>query len=187
MRNLFRHLPIVLFISFLNCQTSCGDLVLSIDTAAETLSLTGSTTGQPDSNGSVAWLDGTTGFGAFGAGIVDLSNAFTSAPASAGPEPQLFLFVDVDFALLEVSGANANGSQAVFSGIGALQSVSYADLTNDQKLRLEGLIGNSLGLDSGSGFDPVSVVSAVPEPSSSALVLFLAVGVARSRYRRCRT
>ena len=183
MPKLFRYCSLTLLISLLHCQMAYGDLVLTLDTTNETVSLSGATTGIPN-NGVVSWLDGSVGFGGFGAAIIDLSGLLTANPANAiGSEHQLNLFVDTDFVLLELSDPNSSNSQVTFSGIGPSQSVSYV-LTGSQSATLEGLIGSSLVLDTGSGFEAVSIVSSVPEPSSSTFVLFASMAATACFRRR---
>ena len=91
--------------------------------------------------------------------------------------------MDTDFVLLELSDPNSSNSQVTFSGIGPSQSVSYV-LTGSQSATLEGLIGSSLVLDTGSGFEAVSIVSSVPEPSSSTFVLFASMAATACFRRR---
>ena len=162
------------------CSEAKADLVLAVDTANEILYFTGDATGttsDPDE-----WVIGMPGFA--------LPSSVSISPAIDGASGQLFVtpeFVGGDGSLLLTLSPDSSvaGDTVTYSGNGFGDgfTVSYAALFDNEKDFLESQIGSSLVLSSGSGFGNVSIVAAVPEPTSG-IVLCAALTVLAIRRKR---
>lgn len=157
---------------------------MSLDTTAKTYSFSGSTSGTPNDGG--------------GFGEIFYSFAGTGSPTLNGSvnDSSVFnidtggfigavLFVQddgsVDFNI------NTTATTAVtLTGNG--NTLSYSGFTPTVQSAFEGVIGSSLTLNTGSGFEAISVQAAVPEPKAfalySALLAFVWVGFRRKVAKR---
>ncbi len=139
-------------------------LILHVNTASETMSLTGSDSGSPslDSVWKAEWL-------------------FSGASGSAGPD---FLYFspsysgNTPFLSRMVSFAGPGGGDVTltlldfpdgsgFSVTGSGSPVDYSGIDAGSKTLLESMIGSSMSPTLGSGLSPITVV---PEPSTGLLM-----------------
>jgi len=149
-------------------QAANADLVLSINTADETLRILESDTGTLDGDGGYSW-------GSFAAGDV--------LPLTGSGLPGGNLVLEPGF--VEVFGTDFSNPGATVTLTGSGTAISYASLSSSSKLELESRIGTSLAPGFGAGFSPLRIVSAVPEPGSVTLITLgiVAIGLRRRRKR----
>ena len=174
------------------CSQTKADLVLNVDTAADLIYFSGSTTGNPNDTISPASaiVQFTSGF--FTADqIVPLVDVETAISHNAvNVSDGLNLFFTNTGVQLNFSHSGASASQPItYNGLGSANAVSYASLLSADQAILESQIGTTLTLATGTGFDDVPIVAsiaAVPEPSS-AIVVCSALAVLATRRKRLRT
>jgi hypothetical protein len=163
------------------CTSAQAQLVMTINTAAKTVSLSGSASGTCAPFGGdygVAWkLNGTAGDPSQSLGIDStwysmspgspLADSINVGGGAGGP-------YSVNLALL------ADAANQTISGLGV--PFSYSGLTSGNQALLESLIGQTMSLDQGSGFGGISVV---PEPHEYAAMAALGL-IGFAGFRRWR-
>ena len=161
----------------LPAERAAADLVLTIDTAAQTYRLTGSDSTTPfpgDDSDFSQWINSIGG--------ISTLTSFTHTIATANPDPltltQLRLYEGYVDIVLDW-GASGVGPQS-FSGNGI--AYSYAAASPAQKAYFEGLIGDTLEPAFAHNLEPIPVVG-VPEPASAMLLAVGAVALLRRRRR----
>jgi hypothetical protein len=181
-----------LVLSALLAAPASAALSIHIDTVANEFWLSGSDSGFADSGEDIGFYGNTiiwaiTGNGG-GSQSVELSGAFSTNETGQTPR---FEILDSNNLILSFTWETGTEVTDEISLV-ADESVhfSYTDFSSDItgtnfETVFEGLIGESLALDSGTGFSSISVVSAVPEPSTYAAFAGLGVlGLAALRRRR---
>ncbi len=165
------------------CASAQAQLVLTIDTANETFSFSGTTTGTPAAGDTPFAKWQSSGSGSVGF-VIDLTSLFSDSISHAelsikgsGALDPLVEFV-IQTAISDVQSFTATGAIFDYSGRSAPQKALINKLANF----------SGLTLTDGTGFEHISIVSAVPEPSSYAamlagMALVVAVSLRRSRSR----
>ncbi len=162
--------------------TAFGQLVLQVDADANVFYLTGSDTGTPHDTGSayaLNWIVGSTGGG--DVGVVGVASGFSNPSGISG---SLLVYPGQNGMFLSLSNASS------FSTItGSSSGISYGSFNLSQQNRLESFIGSSMTVSQGTGFSSVAVTaySAVPEPSTWAVILGSCALVGALIKRRPRT
>ena len=159
-------LRVVTLFLFVLVGVSQGALTLDINTAEKTFNITGSASGS--STTILSWEDGnvTGDLDEF----ISLADAFNES---------FDLFYDMGF--YDTGGVDIflNDLDSFSSVSGTGTDISYSSLSSANQTRLEGLIGETLTLSNGSGFDDMTVV---PEPAT---ISFLSIsGLLIMAYRR---
>lgn len=167
------------------CGSLQAQLVLHVDANADQVWFTGTDTGTPTQQFlDVQWQvdNGAAGF--------DTRAPITSAVlAPTGNTYDAFFTnlrgFDNGFGTFVTLTFNS-GDAVTLTGGGVSNPLSYAAFTEAAKIHLEGLINNSMPLERGTGFRPISVVAGVvPEPQEYAVMAALGL-IGFAGYRRWR-
>ena len=163
---------LIVLACFATAQTANADLVISINIADQALMFLENDTGTLDGEGSYS----------FETGFLGEEFEFLDLSASGLPEtPQLV--IDPAFGGIAIFGGFGTPDATVtFTGSGT--PISYSSFSADAQAVLEGSIGSTLE-PGNSGFSPIRIVNAVPEPASAAVLAGIGlVGLCIRRRRR---
>lgn len=168
-------------IACIQLPSARGELVLVVDTSAETFQLSGMDSGtlfDAGGRGAVQWQWSNKG-GSGAGSIVEgppTSTLFTSSLGASESRIVTDTLSGGRFVLLLYTDTPGSGNI-----IGANKTLSYSSWDSGAKARMESLIGTtSEQLFFASGFQPLSL-SAVPEPTSFAMFGMAMMGMARRR------
>lgn len=158
-----RLLAILITLMSFAATSASAQLVITIDTTAQELTLSGSTTTGTPSDigfGRVTW-----GFnGGYNGSdpLIRLSGPTTYLSSSGSSPIQIDLTSDGSRLSLDVLLNNATSTFLTGTSV----TFDYSGGNVNTIAGLEGGIGETLTLETGTGFDNVSIVAAVPEPST---------------------
>lgn len=161
-----------------NCM---ADLVVTLDTAAQTFSFSGSDTGTlgtSKGSGIVTW-----GITATNASQPQISSDASWSGAGTFSNDDTRIFQNSSETLVQILFSGGAGAAGTLSFAGT--PFSYAGFDPGEITNLESRIGTSLAMNAfgaPSGFSPISIVAAaVPEPTSFAIFGIAIIGLFRRR------